>query len=149
MGTAGLIESFELRQLNLVILSAAHSDISVRIISHEITSALSDCIHFFYDMTASKAFSSSHQREIFHYRPRVHPTFLYLNILNVFFFQRCTVLCLIFFPPHFDFVRMKRDQFHSHPFITMAHRSRDAWPLYSFEAGKAISVLGIVTLQSS
>lgn len=61
MGTAGLIESFELRQLNLVILSAAHGDISVRIISHEITSALSDCIlfFFFYDMTASEAFSSS------------------------------------------------------------------------------------------
>lgn len=44
MGTAGLIESFELRQLNLVILSAAHSDIREGIISHEIMSALSDCI---------------------------------------------------------------------------------------------------------
>lgn len=53
MGTAGLIESFELRQLNLVILSAAHSDISAGIISHEIMSAFSSCI--LYDMTASAA----------------------------------------------------------------------------------------------
>lgn len=44
MGTAGLIESFELRQLNLVILSAAYSDINAGIISHEIMSALSSCI---------------------------------------------------------------------------------------------------------
>lgn len=44
MGTAGLIESFELRQLNLVILSAAYSDISAGIISHEIMSAFSSCI---------------------------------------------------------------------------------------------------------
>lgn len=53
IGTAGLIESFELRQLNLVIPSAAHTDISAGIISHEIMSALSDCI--LYDMTASPA----------------------------------------------------------------------------------------------
>ncbi len=53
MGTAGLIESFELRQLNLVILSVAHSDISTGIISHEIMSAFSACI--LYDTTASTA----------------------------------------------------------------------------------------------
>lgn len=38
IGTAGLIESFDLRQLNLVILTAAHTDISEWIISHEIMS---------------------------------------------------------------------------------------------------------------
>ena len=38
IGTAGLIESFDLRQLNLVILAATHTDISEWIISHEIMS---------------------------------------------------------------------------------------------------------------
>lgn len=38
IGTAGLIESFDLRQLNLVILTAARTDISEWIISHEIMS---------------------------------------------------------------------------------------------------------------
>ena len=38
IGTAGLIESFDLRQLNLLILTAAHADISEWIISHEIMS---------------------------------------------------------------------------------------------------------------
>lgn len=41
IGTAGLIESFDLRQLNLVILTAAHTDISKWIISHEIMSSFS------------------------------------------------------------------------------------------------------------
>lgn len=38
IGTAGLIESFDLRQLNLVILTAAYTDIREWIISHEIMS---------------------------------------------------------------------------------------------------------------
>lgn len=53
IGTAGLIESFDLRQLNLVILTAAHTDIREGIISHEIMSPFLTTALF--DMTAIAA----------------------------------------------------------------------------------------------
>lgn len=133
---------------------AARSDISVRIISHEITSVLSDCIlFFFYDVTASKAFSSSQRLDIVFIMEHecVRHLFTFPNVQLVSFF-------IAQFGVYFSHSKISMlwewnviDRDRSRPSITAAQRSRDAMHglFIVLRQGKAISVLGVVTLQSS